>query len=801
MYLPNQQPRLAHYGAPDLLRLVVLVLLLSIFSIGIYGQRNADCSCGMVVDQNGALVVGASVRDIKSNRTVVTDEQGRFELVGSRPGFYQIEVVASGFEPLRARLAFPGSEIITLVSQSLTERVTVQASSLAGSSEALETKSGSYQKLSAESLENARVFEFGEALRKLPGLVVRDEEGFGLRPNIGIRGTNPTRSSKVLLLEDGLPLAFAPYGDNASYYHPPVERFESVEVLKGSGQIEYGPVTVAGVVNYLTPNPTDKRTFTVGVSGGTRDYGAGNLLFTGRAKGTGLVFGFNRKQGEGARDNTRTGVTDVYAKAVRSLGANNVISMKASLLDEGSQVTYSGLTESEFRDNPRFNPFANDRFDGDRKGLAATHSIVVTPATSVTTSIYFNRFKRDWWRQSSNSSQRPNRLNLDPDCLSMSDLLTTCGNEGRLRAYRNFGVEPVLTTAFPVRSSRSELKLGGRLHFETQDRLQLNGAQPKSRDGQTVENNLRTTRAASAFVHERIIIGDLAVTFGARIEKIRYQRTNRLNGTSGVTDITQVIPGAGVTYNLFGNSTVFAGVHRGFAPPRVEDIISSTGGVVDLDAELSWNYEAGIRSRPYDSFAFDLSVFRTNYENQIVPASIAGGVGAAFTNGGKTLHQGLEATARFDSARAFASPNNFYLQVSYTSLAVSDFRGSRFSSVPGFGGVAVGGNRLPYAPRHTLNAMVGFSRGPLDLFLENNSITRQFTDDLNTADPIANGQRGAIPGQTYWNSTLNFRVERLKGTFFVTVKNLGGSLFIVDRSRGILPSAPRAAQAGLKFRF
>ena len=81
----------------------------------------------------------------------------------------------------------------------------------------------------------------------MPGVFARDEEGFGLRPNIGIRGLNPTRSSKVLLLEDGIPLTYAPYGDNASYYHPPVDRFERIEVLKGSGQILFGPHTVGGV--------------------------------------------------------------------------------------------------------------------------------------------------------------------------------------------------------------------------------------------------------------------------------------------------------------------------------------------------------------------------------------------------------------------------------------------------------------------------------------------------------------------------------------------------------------------------
>ena len=112
---------------------------------------------------------------------------------------------------------------------------------------------GSATLVTSSALEIWRVPTMNEALRRVPGVTVREEEGLGLRPNIGIRGLNPTRSTKVLLLEDGIPVTFAPYGDNAAYYHPPVTRFETVEILRGSGQIAFGPQTVGGVINYITP--------------------------------------------------------------------------------------------------------------------------------------------------------------------------------------------------------------------------------------------------------------------------------------------------------------------------------------------------------------------------------------------------------------------------------------------------------------------------------------------------------------------------------------------------------------------
>jgi len=98
--------------------------------------------------------------------------------------------------------------------------------------DALEKISGSGEVIDKETLYRSHVFTTNEALRKAPGVNVRDEEGFGMRPNIGIRGLNPTRSTRVMLLEDGLPLAYAPYGENASYYHPPVDRFERIREHK-----------------------------------------------------------------------------------------------------------------------------------------------------------------------------------------------------------------------------------------------------------------------------------------------------------------------------------------------------------------------------------------------------------------------------------------------------------------------------------------------------------------------------------------------------------------------------------------
>jgi Fe(3+) dicitrate transport protein len=388
----------------------------------------------------------------------------------------------------------------------------------------------------------------------------------------------------------------------------------------------------------------------------------------------------------------------------------------------------------------------------------------------------------------------------------MANLNTTCGNEGRLRYYDTWGVEPRLRVDHRLFGLRNEADLGLRLHFETQERRQENGDTPTSRTGTVVENNLRQNQAHAGFIQNRVLFGRWTLTPGLRIEHVRYERTNRLAnagaGVSGSTIVTQLVPGFGLAYASGDRYTVFAGVHRGFAPPRTEDIITNAGGTVDLDPELSWNYEVGMRSLVSQGVRLDGTVFRMDYENQIVPASLAGGVGATLTNGGQTLHQGLELSGRIDTGTIVDSHHNVYGRVAYTYLPTARFTGTRFSGVPGFGSVSVAGNRLPYAPRQIVTATVGYSHPfGADVRLEAARVSEQFGDDLNTIAPTADGQRGLIPPQMIWNASTSYRLRRFPATLFITVKNLRDAIVIVDRTRGILANSPRLVQAGVRLRF
>jgi Fe(3+) dicitrate transport protein len=806
-------------------RSLTIALLLFSLAAAAFGQAISDAGSVRVVDPNGFAIAGAQIAASNlsgSSRTnLISGDDGSFALNGLR-GEVIVVVTADGFARSERRLILPadfGTEI-ALHPQAVAAEVMVAATFLAGTAASLDELPGAVERIDRQTLESSRILNFSEALRKISGVNVRDEEGFGLRPNIGIRGTNPTRSTKVLLLEDGLPLAYAPYGDNASYYHPPIERYSEIEVLKGSSQIVYGPQTVAGVINYITPNPTEKPTFGIKLIGGNRDYFNGSFTGSGTIKKTGIFGNYTRKQGDGARENLNSKLNDTSVKVAQSLNSSNALTLKFSHYGEDSNLTYSGLTEAEYSADPRQNPFRNDFFYGDRYGTSVSHTAVLSSSTSLTTNAYYSFFRRHWWRQSSNSGQRPNRLNVDPDCLSMADLNTTCGNEGRLRQYDTYGIAPQVTHQYNAGNEfRGELQGGLRFHWEKQHRRQLNGDTPNSRDGVLSELNVRSNFATSAFIQNRFVFGEFSVTPGLRFERIGIKRQNLLANpiAEGNTTVDEFIPGIGIAYSGLPRTTIFAGVHRGFSPPRAEDSITNSGVVVELDPERSWNYEAGVRTNPARGLSLEGTFFRLDYENQIVPASIAGGLGAVLTNGGKTLQQGLEFSGRLDTDAFLASRHNFFVRTAFTWLPIAEFKGTRFSSVTNSGILnsfcpasrrvssiqcAIDGNRLPYTPETLLTTSFGYSHAKgFQALIENVYIGDQFGDDLNAFAPTANGQIGPIASQSYWNATANYTVERWKTTFFVTAKNLSDRTYIVDRSRGILPSGPRLVQTGVSIKF
>lgn len=661
------------------------------------------------------------------------------------------------------------------------------------------TAEGSAAVLDQSVLVSSRALTVNEALRKVPGVTVRDEEGFGLRPNIGIRGSNPTRSTKVLLLEDGLPAMYAPYGDNASYYHAPIQRYDRIEVLKGAGLLRFGPQTIHGAINYITPTPPEDFAGHVQVSAGMRGYGALHAS----AGANGLLVDFGHKQGDGARENTHLEQSDLFAKYETTLNDRHALTFRANALKERSQAGYSGITDAEFRAFGRdYYPFENDLFDIEHTAFSISHAWTPNGDLQWLSSAYYSQFLRDWWRQSSTTSDAQCGATFrDARYRGQAVNPATCNStQGRLRNYYTWGLDSRLNWDQSLFGTSGSTELGLRWHEEDQIRYQINGSTPTARTGTTVENNLRKAKALAIFATTTVDLGNVQLTPSLRHENIRFTRQNRLpGGLTGTDDLVATTWGLGGNWQLSDTLTLYASAHEGFAPPRVEDLIAGNGTSTAVDAEESLNLEVGLRAR-WQDIDIEATTFRNDFDNQVVVGSIAGGTTPLAQ--GQTRYAGFEFAAGLNRNALQSRAGEFYANLAVTWLPTADQRTvlQRVDNGLAANG-SVAGNRLPYAPTLTTTFRTGYVRGAWDGSIEVQQIGRQWADFANTRHPVSNGdgQTGQLDGYAVWSITFNWEPDITGWSAYLSVKNLTDQTHIVDRTRGILFGTPRQAILGARY--
>src|SRR5687767_9966791 len=232
---------------------MVFILLLSCENLTAFQQASLS---GIVLDSSGSRLGGATITIVETGLKTVTDTEGKFFFSSLSPGNYTLRVSAEYFKDVvkPVPLSAPSTDVTIALAE--LRGSSTQLDVIGEYDQVLTSIPGSAFLVGKDRIEATHPSDTGEILRRVPGLHVVDDSGpFSMRLNLGVRGLNPDRSRKLLVLEDGVPLALAPYGEPEMYYSPPIDRMRRVEVLKGSGSILFGPQTVGGVVNFVTPDP------------------------------------------------------------------------------------------------------------------------------------------------------------------------------------------------------------------------------------------------------------------------------------------------------------------------------------------------------------------------------------------------------------------------------------------------------------------------------------------------------------------------------------------------------------------
>lgn len=640
-----------------------------------------------------------------------------------------------------------------------------------------------------------------DALRTIPGIQVADEDPFGLNLNVSFRGMPPRRSARALLLEDGVPILLGPYGDPSMHYAPPVESLERIEVVKGSSQVVNGPQTLGGVINFVTRAPSSRaRSFELTAGGGGEGFrNLSGRLGAGAASGAAISLDVAWREGPGVRLEQAHQLRNILLKGVVPVAARHTLMLKLTSWQERSSISETGLTQDEYEASPYSLPFAAPgRFHVRRHAAQAVLDSRLGPVR-MTTNVFLSSTARTSWRQSGESGERLDAADYAEDfgCEPSALSYTQCGNQGRPRDYRVAGIEPRVLFAIGGARRGITLEGGARLLTEGARRRQYSGSTPMARtpEAELTRDNHIGTQALAAFALAQVRRGALTITPALRAERVTQVAENRFPGSEARLDQSylQLLPGIGATIEATTRVTLFAGSHRGFAPPRPADVYRPEPGqpIVLVDPETAWTHELGARATPTDGIHADLTLFRVDFGNEVVEAPAASG--QRFVNGGRATHRGVELGATLSLGTLLQSRDDLVLAGALTVLPVARFEA-------GDTRVELVGNRVPYAPRELASASATYRhRSGWSAGISAEHTGPQFSDVENTRTPDADGQSGTLGAYTVAHAFAGWSPSGSTVHLRASVRNLFDRTYITQRNEGIYTGMRRLVRAELNW--
>jgi Fe(3+) dicitrate transport protein len=707
---------------------------------------------------------------------------------------------------------------------------TVSAVGLASGASGLDEVPGSLHLITTKELKRFSYTDPLRTLRTVAGVNITEEDGFGLRPNIGLRGSGTERSSRITIMEDGVLIAPAPYTASSAYYFPSIARMSSVEILKGSSQIAFGPQTASGAINLISTQIPDVETASFSMSHGSfknryvHMY-VGNSVTS--SKGTfGYLIEFLEIGSDGFKtldndDPTGFIKSDRLAKlkwsSPVSASVQQSLQLKLADVTETSHETYLGLSEEDFAITPnrRYAASAQDVMNTNQTQAVLTHTVAPSKRLEIKTDIYRTTFHRNWYKldravDSTGTTIALGEILNSPDDFSEGySYLTgssTIGSAGldvkaNNRNYFAEGIQSRLIYTFGKAEVKNRIIFGSRFHRDLVDRFQWrdrysmdNGTMELVTPGihGTAGNRVESASALANYLRATLHFGDFTLTPGLRHENISFERYDygssdleRLgNGDYRVNSVSVLLPGVGLNYQISSALDVFTGVHRGFIPP---------GSKPETEPELSINSELGVRFS-HRNVSAQMVIFSNNYSNLLgADLNASGGTGSGdLFNGGSAMANGLEFELSVDPLSGlpldhFSMPVRIaytYTDATFTNAFDSDFGA--------WGDVEVG-DALPYLAPHQLSLVTSFEHEKIAI-----DISGRYTSAMRT---IA-GQGEILLSEStdeslIFDTGIRYEVSNHLNVNLGVTNLLDRTYAVARRPYGLRPNMPRALRIGV----
>jgi Fe(3+) dicitrate transport protein len=715
--------------------------------------------------------------------------------------------------PVIFKRALLSAAILSVLSApALAEEGNIEHLTVFGSQTEVNDAPGSAHMLSADELAKFDYSDIMRALTSVPGVYVMEEDGYGLRPNIGMRGTGQNRSEKVTIMEDAVLAAPAPYAAPSAYYFPTAGRMQQVEVLKGTSSAKFGPRTTGGVLNMLSRQiPDAPLAGMVDFAAGEDGFAKAHGYIGGAGEQIASVFEVYRYQADGFKDINHTDkgtgfVKNDFLSKVRFNSAQGAefyqeLEFKLKYSDEDSDETYVGLTDEDFDANPyqRYSVSQEDNMSTEHKQFQVNHYIELNNRMSLGSSAYYNDFHRNWYKAKS----------VDVDEASAWDKGEFNGQESlgvsvkaNNRGYISKGVQTQLSWDL----NDHQLEIGARYHEDEMDRFQWVDEYELGQDYQmtlveagvpgTDSNRIDSAEAVALFVTDEITFGDFVFNAGLRYEDMTIKRKDWGKSNPGrdgepsknISNSLDVwLPSLAFTYKVNDELILLGGVQKGFAPPAP--------GNAETEEEESVNYELGLRFTQ-DAANIEALVFFSDYDNMHGNCTESqscsdDNVGNQY-NAGEVETKGLELKAGYEfNLGQFAMPID--LTYTYTS---TEFLTSFESDFEPWGDVEAG-DELPYVPENQLQFSAGLVGDNLSTY-----INVRYMDEMRSeagSGDIPEGQ--GVDSRTVVDLASRYEISESQ-QISLTVDNLFDKEYATTRTHGsLMVGKPRTVTLGYRVNF
>lgn len=743
------------------------ILLTFISSFVFYytqAQTDKGSITGTVKDKTGKAVEFANIQVEKTAFGSYTDESGKFTIKNIPQGDYVIIASIVGFEPIKQNVTVKAGETTT-VSFDVAEKVhTLKEVSITSTGIKGEIKDipGTVSVIDAKQIQESGAQNIGQIINRVPGTNYLDEDGRGLKPNIGLRGLDPLRNRNLLVLLDGkFPIGMTYYGDPASYYMTPVQSVDRIEVIKGASPVLYGGYSVGGVVNMITKKGKYTPETKADVS-----YGSFNSLnaqvSTGGNNGkTNYMISGLLRQGDGFRDRSKFNVGDFTINLGTHIDSTSEISLYLNGFGEDSE-TPGGLTQAQYDSDPTQSQHTSDHFYSNRFSTALSYKKVYKKYHTFSTSVYGNYFERNWWIAYKNPT-----------------------NNGYLRDIHALGNVSDYNLTKNIFGMKNSLIVGVRVHTDRLDDINIAGADKEARTGTTTGNTVNRSFIYEGYIYDELsITKNLTIAPGIRYTNINYKKNDFIKKRKDEINVEAFVYSGGLIYKLFEHSRIYATISKGFQPPTLNAAVNpgNIDAGVDLKPETSMNYEAGFRTDPFSWLSLNASVYRMDFTNKVISES---GINK---NAGGSYHRGIETELELGAWKGISFFANGTLQkATFTTGADS-------------------GKFLPNAPQQIaalgLRYKFPLENQSLIINVFNNYVGKQYSDSKNTEEGSADGKLGAVPAYNVMNATINY--NRKHWGVYVNINNLLDEKYFTLRWaswNGIIPSPGRNIMVGAQIKF